>query len=363
MTHRRRLPVLLLFVLLVVAGLRAPAAVAQDAVYPGATWERIDDPAASGYSAEALEEVRARAMDLSTTGFVAVLDGRILFEYGDIAELSYLASVRKSILAMLYGNHVEDGTIDLDRTLAELGMDDRDGLLPIERKATVRHLITARSGIYHRASNAGDNSADAPPRGSQEPGTYMLYNNWDFNAAGAAFEKMTGRNIYDAVEEDLARPLGFQDWDRSAQHKSGDLEVSKYPAYHMWISTRDMARIGHLMLRKGEWRGEQLVPRAWTGEIVRAVTPVEEMNPPRYRDREFGYGYMWWVWDGPEETGPFEGAYSARGAWGQYITVLPAVDLVFAHKTAVPPRRRTGWDEYISLVEGILDARCDGDCR
>jgi hypothetical protein len=54
-------------------------------------------------------------------------------------------------------------------------MDDIGGLLPVEKKATVRHLITARSGIYHAASNAGDSSADAPDRGSQEPGEYFLH--------------------------------------------------------------------------------------------------------------------------------------------------------------------------------------------
>ena len=62
----------------------------------------------------------------------------------------------------------------------------------IEKTATIDHLITARSGIYHLASNSGDNSPDAPPRGSQTPGEYFLSNNWDFNAAGAVFEQETG---------------------------------------------------------------------------------------------------------------------------------------------------------------------------
>ena len=43
---------------------------------------------------------------------------------------------------------------------------------------------------------------------------------------------------------------------------------------------------------------------------------------------------MWWVWDGPDAVGPFEGAYTGRGAIGQWITVLPALDLVVAHFTS-----------------------------
>ena len=51
----------------------------------------------------------------------------------------------------------------------------------------------------------------APVRGSQKPGTYNLYSNWDFNALGTIFEKKTGRSIYDAFESDIARPIGMQD--------------------------------------------------------------------------------------------------------------------------------------------------------
>ncbi|HSG47501.1 MAG TPA: serine hydrolase, partial [Longimicrobiales bacterium] len=310
---------------------------AQDGhTFPGADWERVRGPALEGYgwSPDGLQRTFAFLRDsTNSTGVVVVDRGRVVFQFGDVEELSYLASVRKSILAMMYGKHVEDGTIDLEATLAQLGVDDIGGLLPVEREATVHHLITARSGVYHPASNGGDNLADAPPRGSQTPGTYMLYNNWDFNAAGAVFEQLTGRDIYDELEEQLARPLGFQDWDRSAQRKSGDLSVSRNPAYHTWISTRDMARIGLLMLHEGNWNGRQVISRDWARRIVSVVTPLEEMNPVGRRDGYFGYGYMSWVWDGPRAVGPFEGAYTGRGAIGQWITVLPALDLVIAHKT------------------------------
>jgi len=84
------------------------------------------------------------------------------------------------------------GQIQLQKTLREIGIDDVGGLLPGELNATVEELITARSGVYHPASNAGDALASAPPRGSQQHGTYQLYNNWDFNAAGTIFEKLTG---------------------------------------------------------------------------------------------------------------------------------------------------------------------------
>ena len=256
---------------------------------------------------------------------------------------------------MLYGNYVANGMIDLDLTLEDMGMDDVGGLLPIEMRATVRHLISARSGVYHEASNPGDNLDDAPTRGSQEPGTYYLYSNWDFNAAGAAFEQLTGRNIYDALGSDLAEPLGFQDWDRSIHRKSGDPSRSVYLAYHMVLSTRDMARLGELMLRDGRWEDEQVVPADWVRQIVSVVTPNSEMNPAGLRDGEFGYGHMWWVWDGDRVECEFEGAYTGRGAYGQYITVIPKADMVVAHKTV--PEDQTGWDDFVGILTRLLDAK------
>jgi len=339
-------------------------------VYPGAEWRRVASPEQAGYSSEALAALHEYVDSINTSAVMAVVGGYVLFEHGPVDSLSYLASVRKSILSMMYGNYVEDGTIDLQLTLEDLGMDDVGGLLPIEKRARVYDLITARSGIYHPASNPGDNLADAPPRGSQEPGTYFLYNNWDFNAAGAVFEQLTGRNIYDALESDLAVPIGFQDWNRSIHRKTGDQSSSRNLAYHMVLSTRDMARIGYLMLRDGTWDGVQVIPRDWARQIHAVVTPLEEMHPERIRRDMLGYGYMWWVWDPPDPAAGqqvdrglragLRGGYSGRGAYGQYITVLPEIDMVIAHKT-VPPAQ-TSWGDYMGIVGRLIGAHCGASC-
>lgn len=341
----------------------APRAVAPcprlDRVFPAASWERIDPPECAGWSSAGLDSVRARLSGMATTGFVAVIGGRVLMDYGDVQAISYLASVRKSVLSMLYGIYVARGAIKLDRTLADLGIDDLGGLTAEEKQATVRDLLSARSGVYHAASNAGDDLASAPPRGSQRPGTYYLYSNWDFNALGTIFEQETGKNIYDALEEHLARPLGMEDFDRANQRKSGDTTRSRHLAYHMYLSTRDMARIGYLMLRGGTWRGTEIVPRAWVEESTRPVTRVHEMNPPRHRDGPFGYGYLWWVFDRTDLGDAYRGAFTGLGAVGQQILVLPSLDLVIAHKTR--PRqgggRSVSHQEFLEVVALLLAAR------
>lgn len=351
------------------AAYQSPSALAAAAVYPGAGWDSIRDPRTVGWTRTGLDSVRAQLTTMASTGFVAIVGGRVLMGYGNLDTVTYLASVRKSILSMLMGNYVRRGTVDLTKTLAQLGMDDVGGLTDQEKEATVKDLLTARSGVYHAASNAGDDLASAPARGSQRHGTYMLYSNWDFNALGGAFEIMTQRDIYDALESDLVRPIGMQDFDRATHRKTGDSTRSRYLAYHMNFSTRDMARLGYLMLRRGKWNDRQVVPADWVEESTRPFTRVTEMNPPRRRDGPFGYGYLWWVWDGPHAAGAYEGAYGGHGAIGQHIIVIPKLDLVVAHKTRPGQRDSAGraltvgHPQFLRVLDVLVRAHCAARCE
>lgn len=348
--------------LLVLFAGRGTSAQSQPPVFPTSEWARYSDPKAAGYCQPGLDAATARAKGMATTAAIAVVGGRVLWDYGDQQFVSYLASVRKSILAMLFGNYVERGTIKLDKTLKDLNISDVQGLLPREQQATILDLLTARSGVYHPAANAassagGDTVGTPPERGSVAPGTYFLYNNWDFNALGTIFEQETGLGIYKAFEQDLAVPMQLQDFQLGKQSKTNNPTRSMHPAYHFYLSTRDMARIGHLMLREGNWAGKQLVPRAWARKIVTTVTPVGQMHPDEYKAGPFGYGLLWWIWDGASNTGAYRGAYTGIGAVGQFITVLPALDMVVAHKTR-QGGASVSRDQYLALVDALIGAKC-----
>lgn len=312
-------------------------------VFPTENWQYSEVLADAGW-AEADLSAFSRYLRDSTviTGLMIVHKGKVVFDYGDIEENSYIASCRKSILAMLFGKYVENGTIDLDNTLEELNIDDVTALLPLEKTATIKDLISARSGVYLSGSNGGDFRRFAPERGTIAPGTHWLYSNWDFNTAGYIYEQETGRDIYDELESQLALPLQMEDWDKSLQRKVGDYSVSKFPAYHMWFSTRDMARIGLLMLRQGKWGEKQLIPQKWVEEMTKQRTSYLEAQKsvPLLKEdgMDLGYGYMWWL---VENTSDYrlKNAYSAQGAMGQNITVYPEIDVVLAFKTKSDYRR------------------------
>jgi CubicO group peptidase (beta-lactamase class C family) len=337
----------------------AAAAVEATLEFPGASWADIPPDTLSNACKAGLASVRHDLESLSTTSLIAVYRGRVLMGHGPVEAPIYVASERKSILAILFGKYVASGAIDLDRTIADIGIDEPDGLLPVERGARLRDLISARSGVYHPASNPGDNTAFAPPRGSVKPGTYFLYNNWDFNAAGGAFELLTKQSIYTAFAEDLAKPLQLQDFDATIHRLDGDASRSRYLAYPFSMSARDMARIGHLMLAHGRWRDRQVVPRDWMTQLVRPTTRSTEMrNAMSYG---LGYGYMWWLLEEPKSS-VLAGAYAAMGAWGQYLLVIPKRQMVIAHNVKVgedppyPPEVR--WPRFLDVARKLAQGPC-----
>jgi CubicO group peptidase (beta-lactamase class C family) len=348
----------------------APANNEDTSRVPGVEWEHAK-PESMHYSSARLEAVRGWLKTQQTAAMMIVVHGKVIFDYGDLKLVSKVASVRKSVLSMMYGNYVMSGKIDLGKTVKDLGLDDKVPFLPIEEHATLEQLLTSRSGIYLPSGNK-DIDAITPKRGSEYPGTHFVYNNWDFDAAFTAFEKLTRKSVYDTLNSDLAKPLGLQDYDPNAQTKIPT--VSVHPEYAMYLSTRDMARLGQLMLRWGLWNGKQLVPADWIRYTTSIVTPFDEINPTslhvRGRPDRWGYGVLWWVWDAPIfpgsiYNGQLQGAYSAMGSGGQYITIIPFEDMVIVHKVDIDKDYRAdvspmGYDAILAMV---LDSKCAGDCQ
>jgi CubicO group peptidase (beta-lactamase class C family) len=336
-----------------VASLLAALLFVQDAaaqqVFPGKEWEQR--PAVqSGWSAPTLAEAQKFSERIHSTGVVIVHRGAVVAEWGDTTKRTELASVRKSLLSALIGIAVDNGKISLDSTLAQLGIDDNPpSLTDIEKQATVRMLLQARSGVYHPALYETPAMARTrPPRGSHTPGTSFYYNNWDFNALGTIYERATGTGIYDAFDRRIALPIGMQDYRPSdGEYFTGSASIHR--AYPIRMSARDLARFGLLYLRNGVWNGRQVVPAAWVRESTQPYSDTGPTSPPA------GYGYLWWT--APREGDPGllgPGWYAAVGAGGQYAFVSPVHDLVVVSRVdrdlRLPEPRFAAMFEFLGLV-------------
>jgi CubicO group peptidase (beta-lactamase class C family) len=332
------------------------ADVSSDQCWPGESWRMVEDIEAAGWSLDRLNNVFVHAGTIATDALMIVQGGQVLASQGDVTRRYQCHSIRKSFLSALIGPSVESGAIDLSLTLAELEIDDQEGLSDLEKQATIYDLLTARSGIYHPAGYETPWMRSLKPaRHSHAPGTWWCYSNWDFNALGTIFTKLTGLGIHSAFDESIAKPLGMQDFRFTAEAQDGWLvpsDCSRHPAYPFRMSTRDLARFGFLFLRNGRWRKRQVVPANW------AATSVLPYSDAGSRG---AYGYMWWVSrcgiGFPGVVLP-EGTYSAFGAGGHYCLIIPPLDLVIVHRVDTDQTgREVNRFQFGNLLRLILDAR------
>ena len=304
--------------------------IAED-IYPGKNWGHLAGSGLPGWDAAALTAADHEADQLKTDAYLVVQHGLIVHAYGDIDKPMNLASVRKSLLSMLYGIYVARGEIDLDRNLGQLGISDKGGLSEGEEKATIRQLLESRSGVYHESAYETDSEkAKRPARDSHAPGSFWYYNNWDFNVLGTIFQKLTGKTVFVALEQELALPLGFQDFDYPDDTRFIFEPSSNHPAYIVHLSARDLARVGLLMARHGRWITQTLIPSEWIDESTRAYSDTHEGAQ--------GFGYMWWT---AQSLWPFwhrhwgENVFFGWGNEGQFLVVDPLRDLVIVHRVDI----------------------------
>lgn len=322
-------------------------AVAQDAVgrFPAGEWLRYADVTQAGFDAEKLAAARATWESLPSSAFMVVADGAVVAAWGDVGRRFMCHSVRKSFLSALYGIYWDRGEIELNKTLADVGIDDYpDPLLETERRARILDLLKARSGVFHPAAYAG--RTDSRPRGSEGPGRYFAYNNWDFNTLATILERETGDRVFEAFDRYFGRPLGMEDWRVSDGYYHYERDKSMYPAYPFRLSARDAARFGLLFARGGTWDGERILSEHW----VRRSSALYSID-----SEVMGYGFMWWVFL-DDRFEPY-GAYAALGVGNQMIAVFPKLDLVVVNRADTYVGEGTPSGQLADLMELVLDAR------
>ncbi|MBN1939827.1 MAG: serine hydrolase [Candidatus Aminicenantes bacterium] len=318
-------------------------------------WLQYAAPEEAGFSSTDLEEARTLAEKGGSGAVMAVSHGRVLLAWGDVGRNLELHSVRKSLVSALYGIAVGQGRIDLDATLEELEIDDEPSpLTAAEKNARIRDIIAARSGIYLPSAYASsDQDAERPARGSHPPGTHWFYNNWDFNAAGVIYERLAGTSIYEAFAEQIARPLGMEDWSPREGFPVYEPSRSSHPALTFRMSARDLSRFGQLYLQEGKWNGAQIIPESW---VLESTKPISETGPGR------GYGFMWWTYRAGS-FGPQYGdldnydCFAGSGTGGQLVAVIPTLEMVIVHRGDTDNNHPIGGRQVWDIVSRIVAAR------
>lgn len=304
------------------------------------------------WSTEGLARAEEWTRAYAPTAVVIRQDGQPAAAWGEPAHKVNVRSVRKSLLSALYGIAIADGTIRLDQTLDELGIDDRPpSLSEAEKTATIRDLLMGRSGVYHPAAYESLRmAANRPPRGSHPPGSFWYYNNWDFNALGGIYRRLAGQDVFDGFDERVAKPIGMQDYSPSDGAFAYD-PCSDFPAYTMRLSARDLARFGELYLNRGVWAGNQIVPGHWVDDSTRPLSRA---------DFGLDFGYLWWMLrtDDCGEQPALAGTFMALGLGGQALAVVPSLRLCVAQLVDVAEGQESigGAQEFKVLLHRIAAA-------
>lgn len=344
--------------------LAACAWLATDAVGAEA-FERIT-PVQAGYDPARLDQLRALLKERGSEAMLLLKDGKVFFEYGDIEAKRLVHSMRKPLLGALIGTELGRSCLSLDKTLADYGIDERPpGLSDAEKSATLRQVLQSRSGVYHPATAETEGmAAERPARGSHPPGTHYYYNNWDFNVAGAIFEKCAGHGVHEAFAERIAAPLGMRDFtgrivslpdvdalpDWADGFRQLEPGVSRYRAYHFRLSARDLALFGQLYLQRGQWQGRQLVPAEWVDE---STAPVSVTNA------EYGlaYGMLWSsLVPGPGQKRP---SFYHSGVGVHMLGVYPDLGLVMVHRVNTEQPYSFNDGDLYAVIRAMHGARID----
>lgn len=244
----------------------------------------------------------------------------------DAATRHDLRSISKSVTSLLWGIAQAEGQVpgpdtpvlDLYPELADLRTQGREAI-------TVRQLLTMTSGLaWHEPMRYG--------LGNDETGLYwrsaqarylfdrplVAQQGFHYNGGGTAvladiLVRRTGMPLHEYARRKLFGPLGITDWEWQA-----DLRGRPMAFAGLRLRPRDLAKLGQLLLQRGRWQGEQVVPAAW----------IEESLLPRVDTGDgLRYGYQWWSGT-VEAAGAGHRWHAAFGNGGQRLYVVPSLDLV-----------------------------------
>jgi len=329
-----RLAVALFFFLVFAPNLPGTRAAA---TWPAAEWPH-SAPEAQGMSsvelAAMLERIEndnqgIRSITVVRHGTV-VLDTRISpFARGDRHDIH---SCTKSVLSALVGIAIDKGDLPgLDARVLDFFPGYEIAHLDGDKRAmTLGHLLTMSAGLKTEDSYLYNWAGLGRMRASRdwaqyildlpivtEPGTHFEYSNLVSQLLAIILQEATGQSAGAYAREHLFEPLGIVDY---AWQGSGPDDNWGYSG--LSLHPLDMARLGYLYLRGGEWDGVQVVPSDWvhnsTSSQIAAGTLADS------------YGYQWWVDDD---------MFMMQGHGGQFVYVLPARDLVVVFTGALPGER------------------------
>ncbi len=339
-------------------------------------------PSDAGLDPARLEAWRSRLAAHGTTGLVLVRRGRIVLEWyapgWDADRPHGTASMAKALVGGIsLAVAMSDGKISPEDAASKYIAAWKDD--PLKSKITIRQLATHTSGIEDAeqgeiahdklAGWKGDFWKRTPDPFSIalrqapvlfEPGTQNAYSNPGMAALSYAITaSLKGGDIRTMLKERVLDPLGVPERDWSIGYGRA-YEVDGMKVYANWggasFTARAAARVGQLMMLRGQWNGRELIRR----DVVRKVLTDQRMPRPvrSATNPAPASGLAWYVnADGVWPAAPRD-AFAGAGASHQVIFAAPSLDLIVVRNGDALGDAASGfWGPVYELViKPLMDA-------
>lgn len=269
-----------------------------------------------------------------------------------------LRSVSKSVVGLLYGIAHNDGIVpDLNAPLVDQFPDLGDlASDPARRRLTVAHALTMQLGLEWN-----EDLPYSDPRNSEiamemadDRYRYVLSRpivaapgkEWRYTGGATALiahliARGSGTTLMDYAREKLLGPLGITD----AEWIIGMNGREEAAASGLRMRPRDLAKIGQLVLNRGRWGDQQLVPADWLDQSFTQHANFDD-------EVVVGYGYQWWLGRHVHGGKPWYGAF---GNGGQRLFIAPSLDIVIA-VTAGNYNQPDAWRVPVAVQITVLSA-------
>jgi CubicO group peptidase (beta-lactamase class C family) len=313
---------------------------------------RLDTARLARAYARAAELPRLRSLLVEWRGIVI---GERYFRGASRSTPANIKSASKSIISALVGIAISRGDLHgTHQTLGELLPAETRGLDSAKRAITIEDLLTMRTGLestsfwnYGRwvtSRNWVRYALAQPVVAPRGPGGPMIYSTGSTHLLSAIITRATRMSTYRYAERHLAAPLGIR-----IRGWATDPQGIYFGGNDMRMTPRDMLAFGRLYLAGGRAPAgapgmfRQVLPKTWIDSSWVARTRSD------WSGHEYGYG--WWIRSAYTASGR-HAVYYAWGYGGQFIFVVPSVDLVVVATSDSEVRREGG---HLEAVHSLVD--------
>ena len=327
------------------------------ALWPTEQWSR-SDPETQGVSPDLLAAADKRISDNypNVYSLLVIRHGYLVYEKYyqgmDENDANPVYSVTKSVMSALTGIAQRDGLIantdqKLSEYLPEYFADTDDDS---KNNITIENVLTMAGGLesidsdyysYFMSPNWLTYTLEKPL--TDKPGEKFVYNTGLTHFLSAVISEKSGISTKEYADASLFGKIGISDysWDYSSEgYNVGGFGISMKPV--------DMAKFGFLYLHNGSWDGSQVLPEEWVAESTSKKITVDESQD---------YGYLFWlktVRDTSKSKEYYE--YHAAGSGGQYISVIPDLDMVVVITADDRSTSKDGANTFDIITDYVIPA-------